>query len=162
MRLKQTCPCCGKTITFKAMFSAWSQASKHGDKRVRCPYCTGNIQNIATYEKYAFFWALPLFGIPMIYQNNYLGYIVGIFSVLYMFVIFWGLYLKVPLICLNENNDMLSEGKHNTPRNSKIKYYLLGIIIVLFFISIVSMFYEFAITMKHHKQLGDSSSTIKK
>jgi uncharacterized oligopeptide transporter (OPT) family protein len=143
------CPCCHKTITFKELFSAWSLASKNSDKKVICHSCKKQIQNLLIYEKYALLGALPLFGIPLFYSNDYLAYIVAFGSLIYGIILFWLLYMKIPLVCKGyEMNINEKETQNEIKKDSSINQYVVGIIAIAFFISIISMFLSFANTMK--------------
>ncbi len=152
MILFRKCPCCHKHISFKELFSAWMVASKNSDKLVRCPHCRQAVQELAIYEKYGLLGALPLFGVPLVYSSPYIGYIVGFGSLIYTFLLFWLLYMKIPLVCRGEYSP--KEVQKETEKDSRINRYIVGIIAIVFFVSIVSMFFSFATTMKeknkHH------------
>ncbi len=154
MQLTQKCPCCHKRISFRELFSAWTLASKNSDKLVRCPQCQQVVQELAIYEKYGLLGALPLFGVPLVYSSPYIGYIVGFGSLMYIFLLFWFLYMKIPLVCQGEYSP--KELQKGTEKDSRINHYVVGIIAIVFFVSIISMFLSFATTMKEkNKQQAD-------
>ena len=103
MQLIQQCPCCNEKITFKELFNAWSLSSKN-NKLVKCKKCQKTIQALAIYEKYGLIGSLPLFAVPMVFENTSTGYIVGLLSLIYGLLLFWMLYILIPLKCLDESN----------------------------------------------------------
>ena len=146
MKFLKQCPCCHKKISFKELFSAWMLASKKSDKLVRCSHCLQPIQKLSVYENYGLFGALPLFGVPLVYSNLTVEYFMVLGSVVYTFLLFWLLYIKIPLICQNQYG--LKDISKETKKDSRIEQYIVAIIAVVFFISIISMFFSFATTMK--------------
>jgi len=102
-KLTQQCPCCNEKITFKELFKAWSISSK-SNKLVTCKKCQKPIQKLAIYEKYGLIGALPLFAVPMVFENPSSGYIVGLLSLIYGLLLFSMLYILIPLKCLDESN----------------------------------------------------------
>ena len=143
-KVSQQCPCCQAKISFKELFLAWITASKNDDKLVRCPHCQQTVQELAIYEKYGLFGGLPLFGVPLIFTSPYVGYMVGLGSLVYMFLLFWLLYIKIILVCEGE----YSQKEAQKEKDSRINQYVVGIITIVFFVSIISMFFSFATTMK--------------
>ena len=102
-KLTQQCPCCNEKITFKELFKAWSLSSKN-NKLVKCEKCQKPIQELAIYEKHGLIGALPLFAVPMIFENPSNGYIVGLLSLIYGLLLFWMLYILIHLKCLDESS----------------------------------------------------------
>ena len=157
-KFTQQCPCCNEKIIFKGMFKAWSSASKNDDKLVRCPKCHKPIQKLALYEKYGLSGALPLFAIPLVFESQYIAYLVGLFSLLYGIFLFWMLYILVPLECIDENNqkDVIERA---SDQEEKYTQYAIIIITLVFFLSIFSMFYSFNREMKNRKKAQEHNST---
>jgi len=145
-KVSQQCPCCHTKISFKELFSAWAMASKNDDKLVRCPHCQQIVQELAIYEKYGLLGGLPLFGVPLVFSSPYIGYIVGLSSLVYIFLLFWLLYIKIPLVCQSEYSP--KKVQKEIEKDSRTNQYVIGIIAIVFFVSIMSMLFSFATTMK--------------
>jgi hypothetical protein len=159
-KLTQKCPCCGEEIKFKELFKAWSLASKNDDKLVRCQSCHKPIQELAICEKYGLIGALPLFGVPFVFESQYIGYVVGLVSLIYGLLLFWVLYLWVPLKCIDQH-EQNSSIEHASSEDEKITQYVVVVIAIVFFLSIFSMFYSFSQDMKEKNRQKQHHEAIK-
>lgn len=139
MQLENCCPCCRERITFNEMFKLWSISSKTDDKRMHCPFCNKVIGNISDYERYGLLGALPLFAIPLFYQDSSTAYYMAGAILFYTIVLFYFLYRLVPLKCL-DNNETNSTDVIEEKLDEKHKLLTVLIISILFFISIFAVF----------------------
>jgi len=151
MILFRRCPCCHKHISFKKLFLSWSSASKSDNKLIKCPYCKRPIQKLGVYEKHGMVAMIPLFALPWIYSSYSIGLWVGVAALLYGLLVFWLLYSRVPLICLEQS--LKKETKKDSSDDSVIVNLLIGVVVIVFFVSIIGMFFSFATTMKESNRV---------
>ena len=94
---------------------------------------------------------IPLFALPWIYSSYSIGLWVGVAALLYGLLVFWLLYSRVPLICLEQS--LKKETKKDSSDDSVIVNLLIGVVVIVFFVSIIGMFFSFATTMKESNRV---------
>ncbi len=137
MQLINKCPCCGEKITFFQMYKMWNSASKRNEEFLYCPFCKKKIGTMSVYERYGLFGALPLFGMPLVYDESATVYLMAGIILLYVSLLFYLLYRLIPLNCIGDL-EPLKEERQDTDE----KHDLLAVIIIalIFFVSIFAVF----------------------
>jgi len=139
MQLENSCPCCKEKITFKEMFKLWSIYSKTEDKLMYCQFCNNEIGNLSDYERYGLFGSLPLFAMPIVYDDSVTAYIMAGIILFYIIFLFYFLYRLVPLKCLGHDKfNIEREVKKSTDEKNNL--FAVLIITIIFFISIFAVF----------------------
>ena len=92
---------------------------------------------MSVYERYGLFGALPLFGMPLVYDESATVYIMAGITLLYVSLLFYLLYRLIPLNCIRDSE---SQGEEKQDTDEKHNLLVVIIIALIFFVSIFAVF----------------------
>lgn len=118
----------------------WRDASKNNKKNLQCPFCDQNVGDMTVYEKYGLLGSVPLFGLPLVYENMQTAYIMFFVVMGYMTVLFYGLYILVPFNCRKSSLPIDKQKEKFNDEDEKNNLVAVLLIIFVFFVSIFAIF----------------------